>query len=129
MMLNYAQGQLYLYIYITIIKLCRQQVEVIQNHENANVGNTEQGEAMYRKYKRLKQTIHNLLYKAWTVKRPCTCCKYYKFWIVYTHTHTHTHTHKKPGCDVSYAFWISKNTAALDIAIEGHVVCKAHTLK
>jgi hypothetical protein len=35
-------------------KLSRQQAEVIQNHENANVRNTGQGEARHRKYKRLK---------------------------------------------------------------------------
>jgi hypothetical protein len=31
------------YIYNYIRKLCRQQAEVIQNHENANVRNTGQG--------------------------------------------------------------------------------------
>jgi hypothetical protein len=35
-------------------KLCRQQAEVIQNHENDNVRNIGQGEARHRKYKRLK---------------------------------------------------------------------------
>jgi hypothetical protein len=35
-------------------KLCRQQAEVIQNHENENVRNIGQGEARHRKYKRLK---------------------------------------------------------------------------
>jgi hypothetical protein len=35
-------------------KLCRQQAEVIQNHENANVRNIGQGEPRHRKYKRLK---------------------------------------------------------------------------
>jgi hypothetical protein len=35
-------------------KLSRQQAEVIQNHENANVRNIGQGEARHRKYKRLK---------------------------------------------------------------------------
>jgi hypothetical protein len=33
------------YIYDYIIKLCRQQAEVIQNHENANVRNIGQGQA------------------------------------------------------------------------------------
>jgi hypothetical protein len=33
-------------------KLSRQQAEVIQNHENANVRNIGQGEARHRKYKR-----------------------------------------------------------------------------
>jgi hypothetical protein len=34
--------------------LCRQQVEVIQNHENENVHNIGQGEPRHRKYRRLK---------------------------------------------------------------------------
>jgi hypothetical protein len=34
--------------------VCRQQVEVVQNHENANVRNIEQGEPRHRKYKRLE---------------------------------------------------------------------------
>jgi hypothetical protein len=42
------------YIYDFITKLCRQQAEVIQNHENANVRNIGQGEAHHRKHKRLK---------------------------------------------------------------------------
>jgi hypothetical protein len=42
------------YIYDYITKLCRQQAEGIQNHENANVRNTGQGERRHRKYKRLK---------------------------------------------------------------------------
>jgi hypothetical protein len=33
---------------------CRQQAEVIQNHENEHVRTIEQGEARHRKYKRLK---------------------------------------------------------------------------
>jgi hypothetical protein len=37
-----------------ITKLSRQQAEVIQNHENVNVRIIGQGEARYRKYKRLK---------------------------------------------------------------------------
>jgi hypothetical protein len=41
----------YVYDYIT---LCRQQAEVIQNHENENVRYIGQGEARHRKYKRLK---------------------------------------------------------------------------
>jgi hypothetical protein len=36
------------------LKLCRQQAEVIHNHENANVRNIGQIEAQHRKYKRLK---------------------------------------------------------------------------
>jgi hypothetical protein len=42
------------YIHDYITKLSRQQAEVIQNHENANVCNIGQGEARHRKYKRLK---------------------------------------------------------------------------
>jgi hypothetical protein len=42
------------YIYEYIAKLCRQKVEVIQNQENANARNIGQGEAQYRKHKRLK---------------------------------------------------------------------------
>jgi hypothetical protein len=42
------------YVYDYIPKLCRQQAEVIQNHENGHVGGIGQGEARHRKYKRLK---------------------------------------------------------------------------
>jgi hypothetical protein len=35
-------------------KLCRQQAEVIKNHDNENVRNIGKGEAPHRKYKRLK---------------------------------------------------------------------------
>jgi hypothetical protein len=42
------------YVYDYITKLCRQQAEVILNHENENVRNIELGEAPHRKYKRLK---------------------------------------------------------------------------
>jgi hypothetical protein len=42
------------YVYDYIMKLCRQQAEVIQNHSNENVRNIGQGEANHRKYKRLK---------------------------------------------------------------------------
>jgi hypothetical protein len=34
--------------------LCRQQAEVIQNHENANVRDIGKGEARHKKYKTLK---------------------------------------------------------------------------
>jgi hypothetical protein len=34
--------------------LCRQQAEVIQNHENENVHIIGQSEATHRKYKRLR---------------------------------------------------------------------------
>jgi hypothetical protein len=42
------------YVYDYITKSCRQQAEVIQNHENENVGNIGQGETPHRKNKRLK---------------------------------------------------------------------------
>jgi hypothetical protein len=42
------------YVYEYITKLCRQQTEVAQNHENENVRYIGQGEARHRKYKRLK---------------------------------------------------------------------------
>jgi hypothetical protein len=42
------------YVYDYMTKLSRQQAEVIQNHETANVRNIGQGEARHRKYKRLK---------------------------------------------------------------------------
>jgi hypothetical protein len=35
-------------------KLCRQQAEVIQNHENEHVGYIGKGEIRHRQYKRLK---------------------------------------------------------------------------
>jgi hypothetical protein len=50
--LHKAFGIPYIYDYLT--KSCRQQAEVIQNHENANVRNIGQGEAQHRKCKRLK---------------------------------------------------------------------------
>jgi hypothetical protein len=42
------------YVYDYITKSCRQQAEVIQNHENENVRYIEQSEARHTKYKRLK---------------------------------------------------------------------------
>jgi hypothetical protein len=42
------------YIYDYITKLFRKQAGVVQNHENANVRNIGQGEALHRKYKRPK---------------------------------------------------------------------------
>jgi hypothetical protein len=42
------------YVYDYITQSCRQQAEVIQNHENENVRYIGQGEARDRKYKRLK---------------------------------------------------------------------------
>jgi hypothetical protein len=34
--------------------LCRQQAEIIQNHENERIRSIGQGEPRHRKYKRLK---------------------------------------------------------------------------
>jgi hypothetical protein len=45
----------YAYDYKT--KLCRQQAEVIQNHENEHVPRIGQGETSHRQYKRLKLPI------------------------------------------------------------------------
>jgi hypothetical protein len=42
------------YVYDYITKLCRQQAEIIQNHENENVRYIGKGEAPHRKYKRPK---------------------------------------------------------------------------
>jgi hypothetical protein len=42
------------HIYNYITKLCRQQAEVIQNHENENVCHIGQGKAQHRKHMRLK---------------------------------------------------------------------------
>jgi hypothetical protein len=42
------------YVYDYITKLCRQQAEVIQNHDTETVRNIGQGEPPHRKYKRLK---------------------------------------------------------------------------
>jgi hypothetical protein len=42
------------YVNDYITKLCRNQAEVIQNHENENVRYIGQGEARHKKYKRLK---------------------------------------------------------------------------
>jgi hypothetical protein len=44
----------YPYIYNYIIKLCRQQAEAIQNHENIKVRYIRKDEAQHRKYKRLQ---------------------------------------------------------------------------
>jgi hypothetical protein len=41
-------------VYDYITKLCRQQAEVLQIHENANVRSIGQGEPRHRKYKGLK---------------------------------------------------------------------------
>jgi hypothetical protein len=50
--LRMAFKLLRMYDYVT--KLCRQQAELIQNHENANVRNVGQRELRHRRYKRLK---------------------------------------------------------------------------
>jgi hypothetical protein len=50
--LHMAFNVQYLYDYIT--KLCQQQREVLQNHENDYDRSIGQGEARRRKYKRLK---------------------------------------------------------------------------
>jgi nucleoid DNA-binding protein len=42
------------YIYDYITKLCKQQAEVIQNHENANFRDIGKFQARHRKYKGLK---------------------------------------------------------------------------
>jgi hypothetical protein len=42
------------YVYDYVTKTCRQQAEVIQNHENENFRYIGQGEARQRKYQRLK---------------------------------------------------------------------------
>jgi hypothetical protein len=42
------------YVFDYITKYCRQQADVIQNHENANVCNIGQREPRHRKYKMLK---------------------------------------------------------------------------
>jgi hypothetical protein len=42
------------YVYDYMTKLCRQQAEVILNHDNENVRYIGQGETRHRKYKRLK---------------------------------------------------------------------------
>jgi hypothetical protein len=47
-----VQNSVCILYYIT--KLCRQQAEVIQNHDNENVRNIGQGEAQHRKYMMLK---------------------------------------------------------------------------
>jgi hypothetical protein len=43
-----------LYVYNYIIKLCRKQAEVIQNHENEHVHSIGQGEARHRNCMRHK---------------------------------------------------------------------------
>jgi hypothetical protein len=42
------------YIYDYTTKLCRQELEVIQNHVNEHVRGIGQGEARHRKYKKLE---------------------------------------------------------------------------
>jgi hypothetical protein len=43
-----------LYVYDHRVKLCRQQAEVIQNHEDEHIRSIGEGEARQRKYKTLK---------------------------------------------------------------------------
>jgi hypothetical protein len=50
----YMAFKLRIYIYNYITNLCRQQAEVIQNHENTNFRNIVQGEPRHRKYKRIE---------------------------------------------------------------------------
>jgi hypothetical protein len=42
------------YVYDYMTKICRQQADVILNHDNVNVRYIGQGEARHRKYKRFK---------------------------------------------------------------------------
>jgi hypothetical protein len=42
------------YVYDCITKLCRTYAEITLNHGNPNIYGTGKGEAMHRKYKRLK---------------------------------------------------------------------------
>jgi hypothetical protein len=51
---RFAHRFLIPFVYDYIRKLCRQQTEVIQIHDNENVLTIRQGEARHRKYKRLK---------------------------------------------------------------------------
>jgi hypothetical protein len=41
-------------VYDYTTKLCKQQAQIIQNHENIHAGNIVQGEARHRKYNKLK---------------------------------------------------------------------------
>jgi hypothetical protein len=45
------------HIYDFITKLCRQQADVIQNHENLNVQDIRKSKARHRKYKRWQLSI------------------------------------------------------------------------
>jgi hypothetical protein len=47
-------------VYDYVTKLCRQQTEVIQNHENENVRIIGQGEARHRNYKELHLAVGKL---------------------------------------------------------------------
>jgi hypothetical protein len=42
------------YVRDYVTKLCRQQAEIIQNHETRHLRGIEQGEAIHRKYKSFK---------------------------------------------------------------------------
>jgi hypothetical protein len=53
--ISHSQGLVSgVYIAVVILEYVRQQAEVIQNYNNENACNSEEGEARYRKYKRLK---------------------------------------------------------------------------
>jgi hypothetical protein len=57
----HAGGSHIPHVYDYITKSCRQQAEIIQNHENVRyIG---QGEAQHRKYKRLKLGGGSRLFK------------------------------------------------------------------
>jgi hypothetical protein len=43
-----------MYTFIHKTKLCRQQAQDIQNHENSYIQHIGQGEAQHKKYKKIK---------------------------------------------------------------------------
>jgi hypothetical protein len=51
---RFAHGFQPSYVYDYITKLCRQQAEIVQNHENDYDRSKGQDEVTHRKYKRLK---------------------------------------------------------------------------
>ncbi|PNF42942.1 hypothetical protein B7P43_G11839 [Cryptotermes secundus] len=66
-----------LYIYDYITKLCMQQVDVTQNHDDENVRNIGQGEAQHRKYKRFQLGSSHAYYCNRThPSRICLICLY-----------------------------------------------------
>jgi hypothetical protein len=85
------------YAYDYIIQLCTKQTEVIQNHENSDFRDIGKGEALHRKYQRLKLGCDRAYdrssdqiavvtwatwVRAWSAvpsldwQRPCICCAY-----------------------------------------------------